>query len=140
MNSFVRVSRTALNQRRQPAVCTQRSAYGPAGLSRKNRYRAHSSSSSASGSAGYGTWAWPPYENSGSSRSPHQGQVISSTADPQCATAAAPCSSMRAPVVKRSSVYGALSSCGAPVAIVCASTQPTAGVALKPPVPHPQFT
>ncbi|ELP67827.1 hypothetical protein STRTUCAR8_04040 [Streptomyces turgidiscabies Car8] len=58
--SFVPVFRTALNQRRQPAPWFQRSAKGPFGLSRKNRYRAHSSSVRADGSSGYGTCAWPP--------------------------------------------------------------------------------
>src|SRR5262249_44116218 len=58
----------------------------------------------------------------------------------QCATPAAPCSSISAPVVKRSSWNGALSSCGSPCASVCANTQPEPGVALNPPVPQPQFT
>src|SRR5215204_3982041 len=57
----------------------------------------------------------------------------------QWATAAAPCSSIRAPVVNRSSAYGALSECGSSLAIVWASTQPDAGVALNPPVPQPQL-
>ena len=41
-NSFVAVSRTTSNQRRQPCVCTQRSANGPFGLSRTKRNCAHS--------------------------------------------------------------------------------------------------
>jgi transcriptional regulator of arginine metabolism len=57
----------------------------------------------------------------------------------QWATAAAPCSSIRAPLVNRSSANGAASSAGSPLAIVSASTQPDPGVALKPPVPQPQF-
>ena len=48
-----RVSRSAWNQRRQPAAWIQRSRNGPLGLSRMNRKSAHSSSDSASGSAGY---------------------------------------------------------------------------------------
>src|SRR5690606_20401127 len=36
-NSLVAVLRTTVNQRRQPAVCTQRSRNSPAGLSRMNR-------------------------------------------------------------------------------------------------------
>ena len=58
----------------------------------------------------------------------------------QWATAAAPCSSMRAPVVKRSRAKGSLRGCGAPVASVWAKVKPAAGVALKPPVPQPQLT
>ena len=45
---------------------------------------------------------------------------------------------MRAPVSKRSSAYGRLSSWGSSLATVWARTQPDAGVALKPPVPQPQ--
>src|SRR5262245_42384222 len=41
----------------------------------------------------------------------------------QCATAAAPCSSMSAPVLKRSSENAAFSACGRSCAIVCANTQ-----------------
>ena len=47
LTSFVSVSRTTLNQRRQPAVCTQRSANAPFGLSRMNRYSAHAASSAS---------------------------------------------------------------------------------------------
>src|SRR5207249_9208452 len=57
----------------------------------------------------------------------------------QWATAAAPCSSISAPVVNRSSVKGPASGCGSPYAIVCAKTQPAPGVALNPPVPQPQL-
>src|SRR5581483_8648978 len=64
------------------------------------------------------------------------------TRDPehQCATPAAPCSSTRAPVTKRSSENGATRACGSPCAIVQANVRPDAGVALNPPVPQPQFT
>src|SRR5690606_26569753 len=55
----------------------------------------------------------------------------------QCATAAAPCSSMSAPVVNRSSANGSASGWGSSWAMVCAYTQPEPGVALKPPVPQP---
>src|SRR5687768_13669175 len=58
----------------------------------------------------------------------------------QCATPAAPCSSISAPVVNRSSEKGAFSSCGSSCASVHANAQPEPGVALKPPVPQPQFT
>ena len=56
------------------------------------------------------------------------------------ATAAAPCSSISAPVVKRSSANGTFSGCGSPWAIVHANVEPGARVALNPPVPQPQFT
>src|SRR5690349_23874304 len=55
----------------------------------------------------------------------------------QCATAAAPCSSMSAPVVNRSSPKGRASGCGTTFASVQANTWPEPGVALKPPVPQP---
>src|SRR5438132_2432452 len=55
----------------------------------------------------------------------------------QCATAAAPCSSISAPVVKRSSAKGFASGCASPLASVQAKTWPEPGVALKPPVPQP---
>src|SRR5262249_19287085 len=51
-NSFVDVSRTTSNQRRQPCLCTQRSRSGPFGLARTNRNSDHSVSDSAAGSAG----------------------------------------------------------------------------------------
>ena len=56
----IRVSRMALNQRRQPAVCSQRSRKAPLGLSRWNRKSAHSASLSASGSDGKARCACPP--------------------------------------------------------------------------------
>src|SRR4051794_36259509 len=56
----------------------------------------------------------------------------------QWATAAAPCSSMTAPVVNRSRLNGRASSSVSPRASVEAITQPEAGVALNPPVPQPQ--
>ena len=40
--TLVSVSRVMSNQRRQPAAWTQRSRNGPLGLSRMNRYSAHS--------------------------------------------------------------------------------------------------
>ena len=48
-NSLVEVSRVAVNQRRQPCECTQRSASGPFGFARTNRNCAHSASVSAAG-------------------------------------------------------------------------------------------
>src|SRR5207247_5347785 len=56
----------------------------------------------------------------------------------QCATAAAPCSSISAPLVNRSSLYGRASSLS-PVASTSAKAHPLPGVALKPPVPQPQL-
>src|SRR5207249_1564922 len=55
----------------------------------------------------------------------------------QCDTAAAACSSISAPVVKRSSAKGAARGCGSSRAIVWANTCPAPGVALNPPVPQP---
>src|SRR5580658_5304685 len=60
--------------------------------------------------------------------------------EPQCATAAAAASSMSSPSRKRSIVNGALIGCGSSCAIVQAKTCAEPGVALKPPVPQPQFT
>ncbi len=51
-NSFVEVSRTASNQRRQPCVCTQRSCSGPFVFARTNTNCDHSASERAAGSAG----------------------------------------------------------------------------------------
>ena len=51
-NSCVTVSRTAPNQRRHPALWTQRSACSPFGLSRMKRYSAQTSSETESGSEG----------------------------------------------------------------------------------------
>src|SRR5579864_283253 len=53
---------------------------------------------------------------------------------PQCAMPEAAASSIRRPVVKRSSWKGSASSWLRPVASTCASVQPPAGIALKPPV------
>src|ERR1700674_5218557 len=50
--SWVTVSRTKLNQRRQPAMCTQRSGILPFGLGRKKTKRAQVASSTLAGSAG----------------------------------------------------------------------------------------
>ena len=61
-------------------------------------------------------------------------------ANPQCATAAAAASSISTPSRKRSSENGALIGCGRSFAMVSANTWPEPGVALKPPVPQPQFT
>ncbi len=47
---------------------------------------------------------------------------------------------MSRPVRKRSSENGAASGCGSPRANEWANTWPEPGVALKPPVPQPQFT
>src|ERR1700726_2784190 len=58
----------------------------------------------------------------------------------QWATAAAAASSIRLPSAKRSIVKGALIACGSSRAMVCANTCAEPGVALKPPVPQPQFT
>src|SRR5699024_651097 len=58
----------------------------------------------------------------------------------QWATPAAPCSSMRWPVSKRSRLKGRLISCASSVAMVWARANPAPGVALNPPVPQPQLT
>ena len=58
----------------------------------------------------------------------------------ELACAAAAASSIRSPSRKRSSVKGALIGCGASWAMVQANRCPDPGVALKPPVPQPQFT
>jgi len=58
--ALVAVSRTTVNQRRQPAAWYQRSCSGPFGLARTNRYAAHRWSSSVDGRAGYGTPACAP--------------------------------------------------------------------------------
>lgn len=58
----------------------------------------------------------------------------------QCATAAAAASLIMVPRTNRSSPKGATIGCGASWAIVCAKRSPDPGVALKPPVPQPQFT
>src|ERR1700722_4429060 len=58
----------------------------------------------------------------------------------QCATAAAAASSIRRPVLNRSSENGAAIGCGSLRAIVAANTWPDPGVALNPPVPQPQLT
>jgi hypothetical protein len=50
--SWVTVSRTTSNHRRQPLEWHQRSACAPRGLARTKRYSAHSSSESAAGSSG----------------------------------------------------------------------------------------
>ena len=50
-----------------------------------------------------------------------------------CAVGPAPLSSSIWPVSKRSSEWARLSACGSSWAMVCANTQPEAGVALKPP-------
>ena len=135
-NSFVAVSRTSSNQRRQPCVCTQRSLRRPFGLPRKKTNRAHSSSESADGVGRVGDVRLAAVRELGlvALAAPGAGDQ-----QHQCATAAAPCSSISAPVAKRSSENGSFSSCGAPLAIVCANTRPDAGVALKPPVPQPQL-
>src|SRR5262249_10734903 len=57
---WVAVSRMRLNQRRQPALCTQRSGNGPFGVLRLKRYWAQAWSSSAPGSAGRAIYASPP--------------------------------------------------------------------------------
>ncbi|CDI94962.1 secreted protein Hcp [Pseudomonas aeruginosa PA38182] len=61
----------------------------------------------------------------------HKPVVITKVFD---ATAAAPCSSISAPLWKRSMEKGAASGCGS-LARVAAKTFPEPGVALKPPVP-----
>ena len=101
------------NQRRQPCVCTQRSANGPFGLSRKKRYSRPLRVVERRRVGRVGDCR--PGRRSGTrSRraSPHQGQGISSISAPP---PAAPCSSISAPVVKRSSANGALSACGSPL-------------------------
>src|SRR5205807_9982358 len=52
MISWVVVSRTRVNQRRQPAVWTQRSTIFPFGFGRKKTKRAQVASSTLAGSAG----------------------------------------------------------------------------------------
>ena len=58
----------------------------------------------------------------------------------QCATAAAAASLINRPVRNLSSENGAAIGWGSPRAIVDANIWPEPGVALKPPVPQPQFT
>src|ERR1700689_3976740 len=58
----------------------------------------------------------------------------------QGATAAAAASSIKYPSRKRSMVKGALMGCGSSRAMVQAKRCADPGVALNPPVPHPQLT
>ena len=114
---WVAVSRSTLNQRRQPAECTQRSANGPFGLSRTNRY-----------AAPLGVGERVRVGRVRHVRLPAVAELdLVAVAAPgagdeqhQCATAAAPCSSISAPVSNRSSANGTFSGCGSPCAIVCA--------------------
>ena len=119
------------NQRRQPATWTQRSRHGPFGLSRRNRYVDPLGVAQRVRIGRVG--------DAGLAAVPELGLVArpavrarTSIEQHQWATAAAPCSSMSAPVVNRSSANGRLSSCGASLAIVWAMTQPDAGRRLEP--------
>ena len=130
------VSRTISNQRRQPCVCTQRSVKRPLGLSRTKRYARPLLVGGCRRVGRVGDLGLAAVRELGLVALAAPG-----TADEQhqCATPAAPCSSISAPVTKRSSENGAFSSCGSPWASVQANVQPDPGVALKPPVPQPQL-
>ncbi len=134
--SLVSVSRTTLNQRRQPDAWHQRSR------ERALRVVAHEQvvgprrvvdgvgvgrgdDPGLSAVAELGLVAWPAPRARDEQH--------------QWAATAAPCSSISAPVVNRSSPNGRLSSCGSSWAIVWARTSPDTGVALNPPVPQPQL-
>ena len=76
-----------------------------------------------------------PLVNSDCSRSHNMGFIKIITN----ATAAAPYSSINLPSENLSKLNGALILCGSSLATVCANTFALPGVALNPPVPHPQL-